>query len=106
MNLNGCFRNDSLDKAERFNKYFSDQFSSPSNYDIDINWSNDQDFDIDFSHQKIRKLLFKINPNKACGPDGSHGRILKNCAVSPAYPLSLNFKLSYNSGSLPRDWKL
>ena len=33
INLNGRFRNTSLDKAERFNKYFSDQFSSPSTYD-------------------------------------------------------------------------
>ena len=106
MNLNGCFRNDSSGKAELFNKYFSDQFSDPSNYNIDIDWSNDSDFDIDFCHRKIRKLLLKINPNKACGPDEIHGRILKNCAVSLAYPLSLIFKISYNVGSLPRDWKL
>ena len=53
MNLNGCFRNNSLDKAELFNKYLSDQFSSPSNYDIDINWLNDLDFDIDSATRKF-----------------------------------------------------
>ena len=106
MNLNGCFRNKSIDKAELFNRYFSEQFSSPSNYNIDIDWSNDSSFNIDFCHRKIRKLLLKINPNKACGPDEIHGRVLKNCAVSLAYPLSLMFKLSYNLGSLPREWKL
>ena len=26
MNLNGCFRNKSIDKAELFNRYFSEQF--------------------------------------------------------------------------------
>ena len=106
MNLNGCFRNKSIDKAELFNKYFSEQFSSPSKYDIDIDWSNDTSFNIDFCHRKIRKLLLKINPNKASSPDEIHGKILKNCAVSLAYPLSLMFKLSYNLGSLPREWKL
>ena len=106
MNLNGCFRNKSIDKAELFNQYFSEQFSSRSDYKLNIDWSNDSSFNIDFCHRKIRKLLLKINPNKACGPDGIHGKILKNCAVSLAYPLSLMFKLSYNSGSLPKDWKL
>ena len=86
MNLNGCFRNNSSDKAELFNRYFSEQFSSPSNYNIDIDWSNDASFNIDFSHQKIRKLLQKIKSNKACGPDEIHGKILQNCTVSIAYP--------------------
>ena len=106
MKLNDCFRNKSLDKAELFNHYFSEQFSSPSNYNINIDWSNDASFNIDFCHRKVRKLLLKINPNKASGPDGIHGKILKNCAVSLAYPLSLMFKLSYNLGSLPRDRKI
>ena len=47
-----------------------------------------------------------INSNKASGPDGIHGKILKNCSESLAYPLSLILKLSYNTGSLPKEWKL
>ena len=50
--------------------------------------------------------MSNINSNKACGPDGIHGKILKNCAVSLAYPLSLMFKLSYNTGCIPSEWKL
>ena len=96
MRLNACFRNKSLDKAELFNRYFSEQFSSPSNYNINIDWSNDTSFNIDFCHRKVRKMLLKINPNKACGSGGIHGKILKNWAVSLAYPPSLMFKLSYN----------
>ena len=86
MNLDGCFRNKPLDKAELFNQHFSNQFSSPSCYNIDIDWANDASFNIDFCYRKIRKLLLKINPNKACGPDEIHGKILKNCAVTLAYP--------------------
>ena len=88
------------------NEYFCDQFSESSKYDIDINYTNDSQFDIDFDFRKIRKLLTVINPSKAAGPDGIHGSILKNCAVSLAYPLSVIFKISYNSGMIPKDWKL
>ncbi len=51
-------------------------------------------------------MLFNLNSNKACGPDGIHGKILKHCAVSLAYPLSLMFKISYSTGCIPKDWKL
>ena len=59
----------------------------PSNYDIDIDWSNDTSFDIDFIHGKVGKLLHNINPNKASGPDGIRGRILKHCSEKLAHPL-------------------
>ena len=65
-----------------------------------------QVFDIDLDQNKVRKLLLNINSNKASGPDGIHGKILKNCANTLAYPLSLLFKISYNTGSLPKEWKI
>ena len=40
------------------------------------------------------------------GPDGIHGHILKNCASSISYPLSLIFTTSYNISQIPREWKL
>ena len=106
MYLNSCYRNQPMEKAELFNSFFCDQFSEASDYGVDVDWSNDCSFEIDFCHRKIRKLLSNINSNKACGPDGIHGKILKHCAVSLAYPLSLMFKISYNTGCIPRDWKL
>ncbi len=106
MYLNGRYRSLPVDKAELFNSYFFDQFSDASQYDIEVDWSNDNKFDIDFCHTKIRKLLLGINSNKACGSDGIHSNLLKICAVSVAYPLSLMFRISYNSGCIPREWKL
>ena len=100
------FRNNSQDQTEIFNEFFVDQFSDVSEYDIDIDFTNDPDNDIDFDFRKIRALLKHINVNKATGPDGISGKVLKNCASSLAYPLSLLFKVSYNSGMLPNDWKL
>ena len=80
MHLNSTFRNKPSEKAELFNNYFYEQFSGQSDYNINIGWSNDQVFDIDLDQNKVRKLLLNINSNKASGPDGIHGKILKNCA--------------------------
>ena len=50
-------------------------------------------------------MLNNINPNKAPGPDGIHGKVLKNCATSLAQPLSILFNLSYRTGQIPNEWK-
>ena len=106
IHYNGRFRNDSCDKANLFNTFFQEQFSESSNYNINIDWSNDASFEIDFCHWKIRKILSQLNANKAQGPDGIHGKVLKNCAASLAYPLSIIFKISYNAGYIPKEWKV
>jgi endonuclease/exonuclease/phosphatase family metal-dependent hydrolase len=89
------------EKANLFNEYFCDQFSEKSAYDININYANDDIFDIFFCPEHVGYLLSKINSNKANGPDKIHGKILKNCSASLAYPLSLLFKVSYNTGIVP-----
>ena len=106
VTYNGIIRSCPQDQADLFNNYFYEQFSEESIYDIPIDYSDDCRFDVDFDHRRVRKLLTKINSNKAHGPDGIHGKLLKNCAVGLAYPLSLLFKVSYNTGSIPGEWKL
>ena len=59
-----------------------------------------------FSREDVLLILKKLNPNKAPGPDGIHGKVLKNCAQSLAYPLSVLFNLSFSTGCIPPDWKL
>ena len=88
-----------------FNKYFFDQFSNSSTYDTDIDFTNDDAFDIDFSCTRIKNLLDNISTNKAPGPDGIHGCVLKHCSISLCRPLSIIFKLSYNTGIIPTEWK-
>ena len=106
VNHNGRFRNNPKHQAELFNEYFEGQFSDPSNYDIDFDYSNDSVNDIEFSTSRIRKILNDIDVNKAAGPDGIHGKVLKNCRDSIAYPLSCLFRISYNTGHIPAEWKL
>ena len=100
MHLDNRFRNKSSEKAELFNSYFYEQFSGPSNYSIHKSWSHDQTFDIDLYRNRVQKILSNVNSNKTSGPDGIHGKILKNCSESIAYHFSLIFKISY------KEWKL
>ena len=88
-----------------FNKFFFDQFSDASSYDIDISFESDNNFDINFKTDKIRDILRNIDCNKAQGPHKIHGIILKTCANSLAWPLSILFQLIYNPGILAIEWK-
>ena len=77
---------DPTTKAYLFNVYFRKQFSDPSNYDININFLNDYNFDVDFSVSRIKLILNNLDINKAQGPDSINGTVLKHCSESLAYP--------------------
>ena len=64
VNYGNKFRSQNFDVANLFNKYFSDQFSSPSRYDIDIKFGNDPFHDICFDEKLVFDLLRKMNANK------------------------------------------
>ena len=68
--------------------------------------SNHHFLDLKFYSADVFIILKSINSNKAPGPDGIHGKILKNCARSLAYPLTILFNLSFLTGLIPPDWKL
>ena len=106
IHLNGRYRTNAKDKADLFNDFFADQFSGGSEYGMSIDWTNDEAFHIEFTPTRIKSLLSNINSNKACGPDSIHGKLLKHCANSLCHPFSLLFTLSYNTGYIPREWKL
>ena len=42
--------------------------------------------------------------NKPQGPDAISGAVLKNCSKTLAYPLSILFTLTYNTGYIPQEW--
>ena len=106
IHYKGRFRNNNSDQAELFNSFFEEQFSDKSNYDIRINFRNDDLRDYVISTADVRSLLMRINPNKSPGPDGIHGKVLKNCAVSLSYPLSQLYTTSFKTGTIPDEWKL
>ena len=94
------------DQCTLFNEFFCDQFTESSLYNIDIDLSNENLHKLDFSEEKISSLLSNIDPNKSQGPDEIHGQILKSCYNSLNKPLSLLFKKSYETSTIPNEWKL
>ena len=106
VRLGTRFRTSPADQSELFNSYFYEQFSDQSLYDIDINYSNDQFYDLKFHSFDVFLILNSLKVSKAPGPDGIHGEVLKNCASSLANPLSLLFNLSFSTGCIPSEWKL
>ena len=106
MSLDTTTSSDAKTKANLFNQYFFQQFSEASNYEIDINVDNDSDFDINYSPERIEKLLKNVNTNKAGGPDRIPGIVLKRYSNVLAEALSIIFKVIYNTGIVPSEWKL
>ena len=104
--LKGTTSSDSKTKADMFNTFFYSQFSRASKYDTDIDFNLDESFEIDFNMGKVKDILSNIDCNKAQGPDNIHGIVLKKCAEALAKPLSIMFKLIYNTGIIPTEWKL
>ena len=104
--LEGKASSDSKTKADMFNTFFYCQFSRASKYDIDIDFNLDESFEIDFNMGKVKDILSNIDCNKAQGTDNIYGIVLKKCAEALAKPLSIMFKLVYNTGIIPTEWKL
>ncbi len=106
VHLDNIYKNTPVDQSRLFNTFFYQQFSEPSHYDINIEYSpTNDDFGIEYSPTRICGILSKLNANKAIGPDKIHGRILKNCAAPISFTLSIFFNKSYNSGHIPSEWK-
>ena len=101
MYLNNTVRKCPNEVADLFNQHFYNQFSDASSYDIDIDFTGDHFMHLSFSITTIYNSLKQLNPNKSQGPDNISGRVLKNCAQSISYPLSILFNISFRTGSLP-----
>ena len=100
------YANKSHDKANLFNTFFHNQFSTPSKYDININFGEGHYHNFRFEGQAIFDILKNIDVNKAPGPNCIAGVILKKCASNIAYPLSVLYNISFSMGQIPSDWKL
>ena len=61
--------------------------------------------EITVTEHGVRKLLLKINPRKACGPDMISARILKDLAVELAPLLTAIYQKSFDCGEVPEDWR-
>jgi hypothetical protein len=53
----------------------------------------------------VLKLLQKLNPNKAAGPDNIRPKISKELAAEIAPILTIIFRRSLETGEVPTDWR-
>ena len=61
--------------------------------------------DIDISTSGVLKLLTRINPPKAAGPDAIKPVVLKELAHEIAPAVLAIFQLSLDTVTVPQDWK-
>ncbi|XP_065645379.1 uncharacterized protein LOC136075868 [Hydra vulgaris] len=58
-----------------------------------------------FSINDIRARLANLDESKSLGVDNVHPRVLKHCAEAFALPLTLVFKKSFSTSTIPDLWK-
>ena len=104
-NKQGETRTDTKGKAEVLNEYYQSVFTKENNQSIPpVNNQNLNMPDINFTTNGILKLLSKLNPQKANGPDKIPIRFLKDYADDISKFLKNILQNSYNTGDLPQDW--
>ena len=60
---------------------------------------------ITITHQDIIHQIQKLDPNKSCGPDKIHPRVIKGTLDGLITPLFYIYTKSLHEGSLPASWK-
>ena len=96
------------EKANIFNTFFCQVFSTPDPHYLENVVPEPKHH---MPHIKVKKagvlkLLENLKPNKATGPDGIPGNLLRMCASELASVFTLLFQASLDQGAVPSDWKL
>ena len=94
--------------AQTLGDFFSSVFvrDSGSPEEVDANAMETDNLTIIIDRDIVMKKLMQLKVDKAQGPDDIHPAVLKNCASSVAWPLTIIFQKSMTEGVLPADWKL
>ena len=104
---NGKMQADPLDKSNILNRQYESTFIRED--EVNIPQPEGQPYppmpEIDISREGVLKLLKKINPNKASGPDMIPARILKDLAEELAPILTEIFRRTLADGEVPVDWR-
>ena len=95
------------DKAECLNSFFHSVFTSQQVCHARVEGSSRYPDigHLHFHRPGVAKQLSNLNPSKACGPDELPPKLLKLVADEIAPALGFLFQQSYNSGTVPREWK-
>ena len=94
----------------QFQSVFSDPFDiSPEKFCQESYMSDTNNYpkmpDIILNKSGIEKLLSKLDPKKACGPDEIKPRVLKELGHELSPILCLIYQKSIDTGEVPTDWR-
>ena len=104
----GTTVSDAIPKAEALNQQFKSAFTQETEIKDDILpdiLPFEEMPEVTFTTNGIEKLLHGLKTHKAAGPDGITPRILKHLAKTLAPILCNIFRLSYDRGEIPDDWR-
>ena len=104
---NGKMHADPKDKTNILNRQYESVYTKEdTNNDPSPSGQPYQPMEeITVTEHGVRKLLLKINPRKACGPDMISARILKDLAIELAPLLTAIYQKSFDCGEVPEDWR-
>ncbi|XP_053378448.1 uncharacterized protein LOC128548092 [Mercenaria mercenaria] len=108
LKRNGVLHQDSRTKAEILNNQFKSVFTKENPYaqKPQLNENRYPDInDLKITTSGVKKLLSKLNINKASGPDSIPNRILRHCSEELAPAITHIFQISLSTGTLPSDWR-
>ena len=103
------FTSNDKEKADEFVKYFGSVFTKERNTN-NLPFFAKQDFaeelsNLDITQDMLLKKLKSIKINKSPGPDQIHPSVLHEISDAIALPLSIIFRTSLSTQTLPTDWK-
>ncbi len=102
---NGVISTDSLEIVDTLNEFFASVFIKDGSTVEDLNEECATKCPHpSFNKSIILKHLNNLNTQKSVGPDKVHPKVLKECAKSLSFPLSLIFEKSFVTGSIPKLW--
>ena len=107
LKANGKVSITATDRANTLNNQFQSVFNAQEIPQEDLlqNSTHPTSGNIEITSIGIEKLLRKLKPHKAAGPDEISARFLKEMAQDIAPILQTIFQLSYNSSEIPEDWR-
>lgn len=106
--LDGSKTASNVEKAQVLNDFFASVFTRENLHDLPVYMDSPgrpilEHILVDY--EAVHKKLRELNPNKSCGIDGIHPRVLKETADFIAVPLYIIFNKSILHSELPEDWK-